>query len=124
MSNKKSIGIWLAIVLLALPMGAAGVGKLMGVPMLHQSFQLMGLPEWFGYFIGLCELSGAIGLLIPRLSAAAATGIVAIMLGAVGFHVAYTPLSAGVPALVLGLLAVGVVFARKQDSFWLPGQSA
>jgi len=124
MSNKKSIGIWLAIVLLALPMGAAGVGKLMGVPMLHQSFQLMGLPEWFGYFIGLCELSGAIGLLIPRLSAAAATGIVAIMLGAVGFHVAYTPLSAAVPALVLGLLAVGVVFARKQDSFWLPGQSA
>ncbi len=124
MSNKKSMGVWLAIVLLALPMGAAGVGKLMGVSMLHQSFQLMGLPEWFGYFIGLCELSAAVGLLIPRLSAAAALGIVGIMLGAVGFHVAYTPLSAGVPALVLGLLAVAVVFARKQDSFWLPGQSA
>lgn len=118
MNNKKTIGTWLAIILLALPMGAAGVGKLMGVEMLHQSFQLMGLPEWFGYFIGFCELSGAIGLLIPRLSATAAAGLAIIMLGAVGFHIIFTPLSAGVPALVLALLATIVMFARKQDSFW------
>jgi len=124
MANKKSIGTWLLIILVALPVGAAGVGKLMGVEMMHQSFQLMGLPEWFGYFIGACELAGALGLLIPRLSAAAASGLLTIMLGAVGFHIAFTPLSAGVPALVLALLAVVIVFARKNESFWFPGAQA
>jgi len=124
MRDKKAIGTWIAVILLALPIGAAGVGKLMGVDMLHQSFKLMGLPEWFGYFIGLCELSGAIGLLIPRLSATAAAGILMIMLGAIGFHVAFTPLSAGVPALVLGLMATAIIFARKNDSVWFSGVNA
>ncbi len=124
MKDKKAIGTWIAVILLALPIGAAGVGKLMGVDMLHQSFKLMGLPEWFGYFIGLCELSGAIGLLVPRLSATAATGILAIMLGAIGFHVFFTPLSAAVPALVLALMAITVISARKNDSVWFSSVSA
>ena len=124
MKDKKAIGTWIAIILLALPIGAAGVGKLMGVDMLHQSFKLMGLPGWFGYFFGLCELSGAIGLLVPRLSATAATGILAIMVGAIGFHVFFTPLSAGIPALVLALMAITIIFARKNDSVWFSGVSA
>lgn len=123
-TKLKPAGTWIAILLLALPMGAAGVGKLMGVEMLHESFKLMGLPEWFGYFIGLCELSGALGLLIPRLSTAAASGLMLIMLGAVGFHVVFTPLSAGVPALILAILASAIIYLRKDDSFWFPGQTA
>ena len=124
MANKKSIGTWLLILLVALPVGAAGIGKLMGVEMMHQSFQLMGMPEWFGYFIGACELAGALGLFIPLLSSAAASGLLAIMLGAVGFHMAFTPLSLGVPALVLAALAVVIVFARRNESFWFPGAQA
>ena len=124
MTNKKSWATWLIIILMALPIAAAGVGKLMGVEMMHQSFQLMGLPDWFGYFIGLCELAGAIGLLVPRLSSAAASGLLLIMLGAVGFHIAYTPIADGVPALVLAVLAVIVVLARKPQSIWLSGSKA
>lgn len=124
MTNVKSWATWLVIVLMALPIGAAGVGKLMGVEMMHQSFQLMGLPEWFGYFIGLCELAGAIGLLIPRLSAPAAAGLLAIMLGAISFHVAFPPLSAGIPAFVLALLAMVVLYLRRPQSIWFSGQHA
>ena len=64
--------LWAAIGLSALAFAAAGVAKLMGVPMVHASFANMGLPSWFGYFIGICELAGAIGLLIRRLSGLAA----------------------------------------------------
>ncbi|MEH6346411.1 MAG: DoxX family protein [Bermanella sp.] len=124
MANKKSIGTWLLVILVALPVGAAGIGKLMGVEMMHQSFQMMGMPEWFGYFIGSCEMAGALGLLIPRLSSTAAAGLLAIMLGAIGFHIAFTPLSTGVPALVLALLAGVIIFVRKPDSFWFPGVQA
>ena len=39
---------------------AAGSAKLAGVEQMHLSFALMGLPAWFGYFIGASELAGAV----------------------------------------------------------------
>lgn len=83
--NKvKTIATWAVVILLALAFGAAGVGKLTGNEMMHMSFANMGLPSWFGYFIGACELAGAFGLLYKKLSSAAALGLVFIMLGALG----------------------------------------
>lgn len=123
-SKKKSIGIWVAIIFLALPMAAAGTAKLMGVEMLHMSFKVMGLPEWTGYFIGLCEVCGSVGLLIRRISSAAASGLLIIMLGALSFHIIYTPLAEGVAAMVFAVLAIVIMRARKKDSIWFSGQTA
>ncbi|MEL6818393.1 MAG: DoxX family protein [Pseudomonadota bacterium] len=97
----KRYGIWCAIILSALAFGAAGIFKLMGTPELHQSVALLGLPGWFGYFIGGAEVAGAIGLLFARTRLLAALGLAIIMVGAVYFHVAYTPIGQTVPALVL-----------------------
>lgn len=96
-----------ALLLLALPLLAAGAAKLAGVPQLHVSFALMGLPAWFGYFIGAAEVAGAIGLFFRPLRAWAASGIAVVMLGALGFHALYTPLSQGIPALILLALSLG-----------------
>lgn len=96
---------YLIFVLPALAFAAAGIGKLMGTPMLHESFAAMGLPAWFGYFIGASELAGAVGLLLPMTRKLAAAGLAVIMVGAVYFHVAYAVPSA-VPALVLLVLMV------------------
>ena len=49
----------------------------------------MGLPDVFGDVIGCCEIAGAIGLFVRRLSAAAAAGLASIMVGAVGYHLHY-----------------------------------
>lgn len=86
---------------LSLPLLAAGSAKLAGVPELHASFQALGLPAWFGYFIGACEVAGALGLWIAPLRKLAATGLIGIMLGALYFHLRFTPLSQGIPAAVL-----------------------
>lgn len=118
MSKFKSIGTWVVIVLLAFAFGAAGTAKLMGVPMLHESFLAMGLPAWFGYFIGACELAGAVGLLVRQFSAAAGVGLALVMVGAIGYHISYTPLGEAVPAVVLLALSVWVVSLRKKDSIW------
>ena len=107
------------IVLLALPMLMAGGAKLAGVPELHQSFQLMGLPDWTGYFIGLAELAAGIGLLIPRLSALAATGLLPIMAGAAYFHIAYAIPSAA-PAFVFIALSAYAIWYRRKDAIWYP----
>jgi putative oxidoreductase len=118
MSKAQSIGNWVVIGLLAFAFGAAGTEKLMGVEMVHHSFSVLGLPEWFGYFIGVCEILGAIGQFIKQLSSTAATGLLLIMLGAIGYHLTYDPFSAVVPALVLAGLSAYVIVARKAEAFW------
>ncbi|MEU8819572.1 DoxX family protein [Actinoplanes sp. NPDC048796] len=47
-----------------------------------QTFENMGAATWFRYFIGVVELAGGIGLLIPRLAFPAAAGLMLLMVGA------------------------------------------
>ena len=61
----------------------AGLSKIFGVTMMHDSFVTLGLPIWFGYFIGICELFGSIVLQIKKLRLYACSGLTVIMLGAV-----------------------------------------
>lgn len=117
---KKMIPTILAV-LLAIPMVLAGLAKLAGTPELHQSFEMMGMPVWFGYFIGLCELVGGIGLLVSRFSALAAAALIPIMLGAAFFHIAYEVPSA-LPAIIFILIAGSVTYLKRQDAIWFPGQ--
>ncbi len=115
MDSIKRYGIWVAIAICVVAFAGAGGAKLAGVPMVHEAFAKMGLPGWFGYFIGACELAGAIGLLIRPLSAWAAGGLAIIMVGATYFHITNPPLSEGVPAIVLLLLSI-FIFTRRRES--------
>lgn len=99
---------YLLFILPGLAFIAAGIGKLMGVQMMHDSFAMMGLPAWFGYFIGTCELAGGLGLFLNSTRKLAAAGLSIIMLGAIYFHVAYAVPSA-VPAIVLLLLCLATI---------------
>ncbi len=73
----------------------------------------MPMPGLFLRFIGLCEVLGALGLILPRLlgirpglTPLAATGLVIIMVGAT-----VVTLMAGDVAMTLILLAVGTLSA-------------
>lgn len=106
-------GLLVATILVALVLVPAGGAKLAGVPHLHASFAALGLPVWFGYFIGACEVAGGIALFIKPLRALAAAGVSIIMLGAIYYHAVYTPMVQGIPALVvLGLCIYLVVKGR------------
>ncbi|TDO96737.1 DoxX family protein [Marinomonas balearica] len=120
MSIVNKIKNWLPVILLALPIIGAGGAKLAGIPELHQSFETMGLPSWFGYFIGAAEVTAGIGLLVPRWSALAATGLLPILLGAIYFHLTYGVPSPA-PAAVFLVLAVLVIFMRRKQAIWFPG---
>lgn len=114
MKAKKS-AVLIASVLVALIVGPAGIAKLAGVAQVHVGFHQLGLPNWFGYFIGACELLGAVALFIRPLSALAASGIAIIMVGAIYHHVLHTPLVQGIPAALVLLLSIYI--ASKQRSF-------
>ena len=108
----KSAGLWVVRGLLALAFAGAGGAKLYGVPMLVESFQHIGLGQWFRYLTGVLEVLGAILILTPSLAAVGAVLLICIMIGATVTHLFVVGGSAG-PALVLLALSAIVAYAKR-----------
>ncbi|MFB4305247.1 DoxX family protein [Actinomadura sp. GTD37] len=99
--------LWVPQILLAVfLLVASGLPKLVGQADAVESFELIGWGQWFRYVTGVVEVSGAIGLLIPRLAGLAATGLIGLMAGAVTTHLLVLD-----PAWALMPAAFAVVFA-------------
>lgn len=79
----------IASYLLAFIFAASGGAKLLALPFEVEAFARWGYSPNFMYFIGVLEIAGAIGLLIPRLSALASLCLAALMLGAIGTHLTH-----------------------------------
>ncbi len=102
---------WILHVLLWALFLFAGVGKL--VMTAEQMAGPIAFPLWFMRFIGVAEVLGGFGLLLPIatrvapwLTRVAAAGLTVIMVGAVGTTLPMTPKSLVVlPAVVLCLVA-------------------
>jgi uncharacterized membrane protein YphA (DoxX/SURF4 family) len=114
-SKTRNYLLWIAIALVVLYVGAGGAAKLAGVPYVHSSFPKLGLPAWFGYFIGACEVLGCIALLIRPLRALAALGLGIIMIGATYYHSVYTPVFQAAPAFVLLILSAYIFWTSRSD---------
>lgn len=97
---------------------AGGASKRAGIPKTHESFAMTGLPAWFGYFIGIAELAGGIGVLIPRLAALPAAGLIPIMMGAVYFHIAYG-IPSVTPATSILVCCVYTIWMQHKKLFFL-----
>ncbi|GLW59364.1 DoxX family protein [Kitasatospora phosalacinea] len=86
---------------------ASALPKLLAIPDATTVFDAIGAGDWFMYLTGLVELSGAIGLLLPRLAGPAATALIAFLFCA--FAVQLTAMhgeNAGTPFLFMLPLAV------------------
>jgi hypothetical protein len=77
-------------------------------------------PGEFIRFIGICEVLGAVGLILPYalriwpgLTALAAAGLVVIMVGATVSTLAIGGGLLALPTLLLGLLAAAVAYGRR-----------
>ena len=79
-------------------------------------------PEWFIRFLGVCEVLGALGLILPglfrrqqHLTALAALGLTIIMIGAVVTTVMSLGVAPAIYPLILGLLCVFVAYKRRSN---------
>jgi DoxX-like protein len=77
------------------------------------------LPGWFVRFIGVAEVLGALGLILPGLlrirpglTPLAAAGLVIIMIGATGIGLMVGDVAVTLISLVVGLLAALVAYGR------------
>lgn len=107
-SRSRSVALWLARILLALVFLGAGASKLAADPTMVTMFDQIGAGQWLRYVVGALEVAGAIGVLVPRLSALAAAGLVLLMLGATVTNLAVLDAP---PWLPLGLAVVATLVA-------------
>ena len=115
MSKGKKIVLWIVSILLAALFLVAGLPKLLMPAQTRAMFAQFGFAPWFATFIGVCETLGAIGLLIPRLAALAATGLCFIMIGAIVTTTTHHLWAQAITPVVVLVLLVGVVYARVKD---------
>jgi DoxX-like family len=112
-----NIVLWIIQGLLAVLFLFAGGVKLV-VPIDQLVKQMPQFPGLFLRFIGVCEVLGAVGLILPRLlkirpglTPLAAIGLVVIMIGATVTTLSISAAQAVVP-MVVGLLLVFVAYGR------------
>ena len=113
-----NITLWILQGLLALVFLFAGGVKLV-LPLDQLAKQTPQLPALFLRFVAVCEVLGAIGLILPRLlrirpglTPLAATGLVIIMIGATVVTVTSMGVAQALFPVIVGVLAVFVAYGR------------
>ncbi|WP_342361639.1 DoxX family protein [Terrarubrum flagellatum] len=107
----RSYALWAVKALLAAAFLSAGGAKLLGASMMVETFDHIGVGQWFRYLTGLLEILGAAALLLPATSGVAALLLTCVMVGAVVTHVF---LIGGSFAPALLLLALNLVVAWNE----------
>jgi putative oxidoreductase len=120
MSKGTKIALWIMSILLAAMFLLSGSPKLLTPEKVKPMFVQYGYAPWFATFIGICEVLGAIGLLVPRVAAFAAAGLSVIMVGAFFTHATHHELSHAMIPLVLLALLITVGYARFREARALP----
>lgn len=121
-SKGLHIGLWVLQGVLGLAFSMAGAMKLFTpIPELAaQMAWVNAFPELFVRFVGLSELAGGVGLVLPSalriqpwLTPLAAGGLALTMVSAVAVHVWLGEAAMSGPAAVFGVLAAFVAWGRS-----------
>ena len=115
--RKLNVLLWVLQILLAMLFTFSGVMKFV-MPVAEMTKQI-SLPGWFLHFIGVAEILGAIGLVLPGvlriragLTPLAAVGLVVIMIGAAVVNLKTGQRGAALTTVVVGLLLVFLAYNR------------
>lgn len=116
-----NVALWILQVLVALLFLMAGGAKAFRpLDKLTQQWDWIGkVPPRFVRFLGVSELAGAVGLILPattailpQLTIAAALGLAVVMGSATAFHVSRREYPSSVRALVILLLTLTIAVGR------------
>jgi uncharacterized membrane protein YphA (DoxX/SURF4 family) len=114
-----NIALWIIQILLALLFLFAGITKLFPLMEMTPPPNSIIFPMWFLKFIGVCEVLGALGLILPgllrtqrHLTRYAAIGLTIIMIGAVIVTIMGPGVGQAITPLIVGLLCAFVAWKR------------
>jgi uncharacterized membrane protein YphA (DoxX/SURF4 family) len=112
-----NVALWIVQALLALVFLFSGSMKF--VMSVEEMTKQMSMPGWFLHFIGVCEVLGGLGVILPWLTGIrpgltplAAAGLVIIMIGATVITLMISDIAMVLIPLVVGILAAFVAYGR------------
>jgi len=111
-SRLTDVTLWIATALLALPLLAAGLSKLLGQGGWIPLFAHWGYPAWLIPVVGIAEVLGVALLLVPRFASAGAAMIAIVMAGAALTHATHNEAPRVVFTCILFGLASLMTWAR------------
>ena len=111
-------GVWACAIFLAVAFVMVGISKLEGPSAMRwaERFVHWGYPARAQYVVGLLEILGGLGVLIPMWRRAAAATLVVLMIGALGTHTVSAEFPRLIPPLVLGGLAFLLSASRPRPA--------
>lgn len=108
-------GLWTLQALLALMyVAGSGLPTLVGESYTVQIFDELGGGPWLRLFVGVAEVAGGIGLLVPRLAGLAAC-LVALVVGATGAQLFFLDVGHWYTPVIFGALLAVVAWARYAE---------
>lgn len=108
MKHLPTVLAWILTLLLACGFLLSGAVKFIGTSQMVREFADIGFGQWLRYFTGVLEVSGAIGLLLPRYRFLAALQLVCVMVGATSTNlvILHDPSAARLTATLLALALI------------------
>ena len=111
-SRFTPVTLWIATLVLALPVLAAALSKLLGQGGWIPMFAHWGYPAWLVPVVGLAEVLGVALMLVPRFASAGAAMIAIVMAGAAVTHATHHEAPRMVFTSILCGLALLIGWAR------------
>ncbi len=105
-------GTWILQTLLALVFLFTSYRKFTGHPVPVETIDALGADQWVRIAIGVVELFGAVGLMMPCFALTAAAGLSLLMLGATYTHL-FLIGGSPVEAIILLVASLAVVLLRS-----------
>ncbi len=118
MVRLRSAAVWAGAIFLAVVFVAVGLSKLGGASAIRWSerFGHWGYPAHTAYVVGVLEILGGVGVLIPRWRRAASLILGVLMTGALGTHLVHAEFPRVIPPLVLGGVAFLMYSSQRRPA--------
>jgi putative oxidoreductase len=123
MKKSKKIALWIDQVLVALVFLASGSMKLFAFDKFAATVPALAGQHGLVTFIGIAELAGALGVILPRLTGIkpvlttwAAIGLSMIIILATGFHLMRGEVSHAITTVILLVLAAFIAYGYSAKS--------
>jgi putative oxidoreductase len=110
--NAATTIAWILQILCAAMFLFAGGSKLAGQQAMVDTFQTIGLGQWFRYLTGIIEIGSALLLLVPSLAFFGAVALACTMIGAVITHL-FVVGGSPAPAAVLLVATLTIAYLRR-----------
>jgi uncharacterized membrane protein YphA (DoxX/SURF4 family) len=120
LKRAVAVAVWFLCVAELLTMGSAGAAKFQ-TDFWARMFVEWGYPAWFTSVIGAAEVTGALLIVVPRLSSYAAVFLSAIMVGAISTVLLHPGGQLGPVTPAVHLLVIAVIARARWSRRWRPG---